>query len=43
MRRLDEAWEWLERAAKLGDRKAIKTMAGKDPDLAPLREAIARL
>lgn len=38
-----ETLDWLKQAIAIGGRKEIVTMALKDPDLAPLREEIARL
>lgn len=42
MSRLDEAWTWLERAARASkDKRAIWLMAMADSDLEPIRERIA--
>ncbi|GDY22537.1 hypothetical protein LBMAG56_38840 [Verrucomicrobiota bacterium] len=41
--RLDEAWEWLQQAAKLSSRARIIEMARQDDDLAPLRDRLAKL
>ena len=41
--RPDEAWDWLQKAvAAAVDRKAIKTMAMADPDLASLRKRVEK-
>lgn len=42
LERRDEALSWYERALSTGDAPRIKQMALRDPDLAPLREQIAR-
>ena len=39
----DDALQWLQRAVDVADAKTIREMALNDGDLAPLREAIARL
>ncbi len=42
--RLDEAWQWLQRAvAAGGDAESIKAMALTDPDLAPIRDRLEQL
>jgi tetratricopeptide (TPR) repeat protein len=42
--RLEEAWDWLEKAVKAaGDKAAIHRMALADPDLEPLHEKIQEL
>ena len=39
----EEAWRWLKRAVKAADVPTIRAMAMQDPDLAPLRDELARL
>ena len=41
--RLDEAREWLQRAAKVAGKEKIKSMALNDDDLAPLWQEIKKL
>ena len=41
--RLDEAWDWLKRAAALADEGCIARMALADDDLAPLRGRLKEL
>lgn len=42
--RLDEAWDWLQKAVTAaGDKDSIKTMALADPDLEPLWDRIRQL
>jgi len=43
MGRHDEAWRWLKRAVKAADAPTVRAMAMQDPDLAPLRDELARL
>ena len=38
-----EALRWLKRAVKAADAPTIRTMAMHDPDVAPLRDELARL
>jgi uncharacterized protein HemY len=40
LEKLDEAWQWLEKAIKIGGAKFIKQMALSDPDLESLWERI---
>ena len=39
----EEAMRWLRRAVTASDVKTIRALAADDPDLAPLREEMARL
>lgn len=41
--RLDEAWEWFERAVALGEEGRVRRMALEDEDLQPLRARIEQL
>lgn len=43
MRQLDNARVWLRRAAAIGGKESIRTMALADPDLEPLRDDITQL
>ena len=40
MNRLDEAWEWLEKALQAGDPNRIREMALADSDLEPIWERV---
>jgi tetratricopeptide (TPR) repeat protein len=40
---LDQAWDWLKRAAALADEGCIARMAKADDDLAPLRQRLKEL
>jgi predicted Zn-dependent protease len=42
LRRLDDARDWLARAAKIGGKREIKPMALTEPDLEPLWQEIQR-
>jgi len=39
----DEAWDWLKKAAAMGDKNHIRAMAETDPDLTPLKERLKEL
>lgn len=43
LQQLDVARQWLERAAKIGEKRHIKEMALQDPDLAALWSEIKKL
>jgi predicted Zn-dependent protease len=40
MGQLDQAWQWLRRAARIGKASKIKALALADPDLEPLWEKL---
>jgi hypothetical protein len=43
MGRVDEAWEWLRQAVKIGDRARILEMARHESDLEPLKQRFGEL
>jgi Flp pilus assembly protein TadD len=43
MNQPDEAWDWLKKAAAVGDKKHIRVMAETDPDLTSLKERLKEL
>ena len=43
MGRIDDAWEWLQRAVRAGEKGEIVEMARNDPDLKPLWRELRKL